>query len=206
MSLSPAELESVDMEALRKRSVLILWSSFSSFSSAFLLALIWALTAHGWPTTPMTVADRTSVVAVAVLVSNVPDLLSVAIYARMWRHFRKKANSVYPANQPSAEEDADSGGVFPGGAVFLAADDDLEIQSQGEEDAAVKVMRTLRLHVLTSAFDLPLALYPLIPNRSVMRILGYHYSVIVTYWIPLYVIKSNFPQLDNILDALCQTF
>ncbi len=65
-------------------------------------------------------------------------------------------------------------------------------------------MRTLGLHAATSLADLLYALVPLLPDPEAVRVVAFHYSVVVAFWVPLAVVKANFKQLDGMADTFCR--
>ncbi len=60
-------------------------------------------------------------------ISNIPDLLSIAVYLRMWRHFRNLHQEVHPQPQPELVElEEPYGGIWVGGGDDLGAEGRVE--------------------------------------------------------------------------------
>ncbi len=61
-------------------------------------------------------------------ISNIPDLLSIAVYLRMWRHFRNLHQEVHPHPQPELVELEE-----PYGGIWVGGGDDLGEEGRVEE-------------------------------------------------------------------------
>ncbi len=206
--------QDVEMDKLRRKGILVTWVSFSTFSAVYLFTFLTSLISLGFPHTNITQNGMAYVVSVASAASNLPDIASIIVYIILWKHFNK-SNSIgptmpeHPHNQ--GEEEESISGVFPGGGVPGNPEHDRRSlppipknkagSTQETKKQAANTLRILRYHVLTSMVDVVFAVVALIPDLAMKRIAGFHLSVIVTFWIPLWVIKKNFKQMDNMVDS-----
>ncbi len=61
--------------------------------------------------------------------------------------------------------------------------------------------KVLGYHACTCLLDMLYVLAPLIPGLGLRRIVAFHFSVVITYWVPLWIVKMNFRQMDNMVDT-----
>ncbi len=206
------------MERLRRKGILATWVSFCSFFATFLFVFLKVLTSLGFPNANINMNGIAKVVSVAVAATNFPDVLSIIVYIKLWLHFWKKNNDVDPSMVPEEQlpqnhQVEENSGVFPVEVGPAQPENDRHFSTPPNknggstsvtENQATKTLRILRYHVLTSLMDLTFSVLPQIPNLAVKRIVSYHISVIITFWIPLWVIKKNFKQMDNMVDSCCR--
>ncbi len=198
------------MDKLRKKGILITWATFSTFSAIYWFIFLKSLR---FSQTNKNANEASKVIAVGLATTNFPDLISFIIYIILWQKFRK-SNSVNPVaipkdQQPQIEEQ--HSGIFPADLAPGEPDSDNSGRHSAKDDAEEKsrkaqnTLKILGYHVLTSMLDLLFAsLALLLPNLEVRRIVGFHLSVIITYWIPLWVIKKNFKQMGHMADTCCR--
>ena len=206
----------VDMVELRKvclKSIplgtLFIWT---------LIELSWYLPAtyYGFPDVPLEEIDPANMMPAMVLIlflTNLPDLVSIGIFIKMHLHFKKNgSNAIHPilANHQMVPPD-EFGGIWVGGIgdypvggnpddqdnshAAQAGNDDYQQQS---EHGAKKVMKTLKRHVMFCLTDVSILALAFAFCHPLSKPAGYLYNISFSFWVPFYVIKSSFKQLENI--------
>ncbi len=116
--------QEVDMDRLRRLSISIVWGT--EFILIPLCQLPWYLIVkdYGWPERSILdilLSDEIvalKAVTATVIMSNLPDYLSIALYASMIWHQFNKSNSVDPTDDvENVEEEGQFGGIWVGGSL-----------------------------------------------------------------------------------------
>ncbi len=141
------------------------------------------------------------------VIFEVPDWLSILVYLRLRHHYKKSSVHPAPLHQESTEEDQEQngGGVFPAAAMDEGPLPQGPPSPSGLDNSHEigKVMRILRLHLITTLIRYLLCFAIFIPGFAVKMVVSYHLFLISAFWIPLVVVKANFHQMDNMLDTFC---
>ncbi len=164
---------------------------------------------NGWPVIRPSRHGKADLISVMIILTNIPDLVSICFYFKLWKHL---SNSIEPvaAAEGNAQDEAEgeAGGAFP--ADIPVAWPIQEMENDSAENGHVedppndentqrlkRVLRSLRYHSMTCLLDLLFAVVPQIPKKKGMVVVVHFYSLLVAYWIPLFVIKTNFKQMDS---------
>ena len=65
-------------------------------------------------------------------------------------------------------------------------------------------MRILRLHAATSLLDVLAAALIFIRARAARLVVAYHVMLALTLWLPLYIVKTSFKQMDRMAETFCR--
>ncbi len=132
---------------------------------------------------------------------NVPDYISIAIYFKMSRFFKKRSNTVEPHPNDIEHVGREEDGVWMGDVGEVASDHSNGPSSnEPQPDEAKLVMSKLRLHIATSLLDLLCSIsMAFLLGTVIGSVVGKMYFVVICFWLPLMVVKSNVSQLDGIL-------
>ncbi len=223
------ETDEVDMGKLRMKGLLSAWIVFFPLLIIYHLAWYSILSSQGWPQVPLHQIEEHFVnltTAVAALILNLPDLISIGVYLRMYRYFSKK-NLVVPAPVDDNNEqivDENFGGIWIGGNGELplqrmGGGDHGNDDPTGNDGAAVAnahnvappadasddndhhkaeaVMKTLRRYLLFALVDCVMVVGMLYYCYPIGHAIFYAYDIFFCYWFPFYFIKSSFPQMDD---------
>ena len=82
----------IDMSALRRRCLVLLWVLTPAFLSLCQVPWFAAAMSQGWPGLRFRELDKLvfySGISVSVVFTNLPDFVSIALYVIMLLHFRK---------------------------------------------------------------------------------------------------------------------
>ena len=207
------------MSKLRKSCVRIV--PLGTIFMWVLIELAWYLPAayHGWPDVPFRKINPIDMVPAMVfflLLTNLPDLISICIFVKMHIHFKKASiNAVQPIalNQQIAPPDDEYGGIWVGGNgdYPVGGNPDQNIghgagndnanyhhHQQQSEHGAKAVMKSLKRHVIFSLTDVSILALAFAFCHPVSKPAGYLYNIAFSFWVPFFVIKSSFKQLENI--------
>ena len=117
----------MDMVKLKRKSAAFVWvSSFLCFFGSMMPGLL-LTTRQGWPKTKYSKLPPWVIFATVgsnFALANVPDYFSIAIYIKMWRHY--KSISVHPdiVGQEDHPQDAEPyGGIWVGDPDYQNFDD-----------------------------------------------------------------------------------
>ena len=192
------------MGRARRFGLLSVWATYASYGLLYFAGVLASsggrlmLTPGGryWD---MGAAGKLLFISAKALFANSPDLASMYIFLKIRRHYK----SVHPTPPPPAQEDQGGGGVHPVGLFAeedAPADNEEQSQDQGEEVS--RIVRILRLHVATSLLDVLANGAFFLPGDS--RVFAIVFLLMVlTYWVPLLVIKANFTQMDKMAETFC---
>ncbi len=200
------------MAKLRKLALILTWTLYLFCTLAYLIVVLIVnngefLMGPGGIFWHMTDLEKFVFFLTRGIIFEVPDWFSIALYMSLRRHFKK--SYVHPAQVQQESVENNDEGVFPAGAFFDEPENLPElpppnpIQSDPSHEI-VKVMKILRLHLVTSFVKFLLCFIHFVPNLSAKIILVYHSFLISAFWIPLVVVKANFSQMDNMLGTFCQ--
>ncbi len=95
----------IDMSALRRRCLVLLWVLTPAFLSLCQVPWFAAAMSQGWPGLRFRELDKLvfySGISISVVFTNLPDFVSIALYVIMLLHFRKK-NVVHVVEQQEVE-------------------------------------------------------------------------------------------------------
>ncbi len=153
---------------------------------------VFILKSHGWPNVPIrSFGNSTGVLltGTAILISNLPDFVSVIIYYIIWKHLK---------TPKECEEELPYGGIWVG-EVF---DDPIPVVIHKNNDLEHKidsVMKALHWHFKLCLVDLALPILTIWAcNKKAIYFL-YPFQILCFYWVPFLVIKKGFSQLDGVI-------
>ena len=204
--------DQVDLDSLRRRGLFCVWALYALYFAAVFSAIL-ASTGGGLVAAPRAafwdrpVLDQFRHLVLRAAANNLPDLLSVALYMKMTRHY--KSSSVHPA-QAEQEDSVDDLGsinsaVFPAEAWPAPPQQQQQQQQQDQQqESFAKVMRILRLHAATSLLDVLAAALIFIRARAARLVVAYHVMLALTLWLPLYIVKTSFKQMDRMAETFCR--
>ncbi len=215
----------VDLAKMRRWSLRIIWLATPLYLALSIVPGILINRSHGWPEIPLKKLDRSVTilnVVISTALSNVPDLVSLAVYARMLRALRNQVHPVIAEEDPYGGiwvgEEESSPGVQPGGGdeiglQVIGGGSDRnppqhhhqkqtppEPQANNKEatDKIKSVMRVLRTHSAVSLLDVSMVLSSLFFCSRYGVVLAYGMQFLFGFWVPLLVISRNFKQFDSL--------
>ena len=205
--------DQVDLDSLRRRGLCCVWALYALYFAAVFSAIL-ASTGGGLVAAPRAafwdrpVLDQFRFIALRAAANNLPDLLSVALYMKMTRHYM--SSSVHPAQAEQEDSVDDLGSI--NSAVFPAeawpAPPQLppppQQQQDQQQESFAKVMRILRLHAATSLLDVLAAALIFIRARAARLVVAYHVMLALALWLPLYIVKTSFKQMDRMAETFCR--
>ncbi len=187
---------------------MVLWSQIAVQAYLFM---------RGWPRVKMSeIGPGTFLLmfTLAACIANTPDIISILIYTKMWRHFR---TTVQPdlGDIPEIEmADDNYGGIWVGESVDeLASYHSQEVETppavnmdhhsnEDQSHHARSVLKTLHWHLGFSLVDFSLPFIAILGcSEHIIRSI-YFFQVVLYFWLPLFVIKKSFEQLNNAKDYL----
>ncbi len=219
----------VDMAALRRLAIKIVWVAAPLYLSLSIVPSFVINISHGWPEKPHKELGKSVTilnVAMSILLSNVPDFISMCVYAKMWLALRPKVTPL------EAQEDENpyggiwvgEGGIQPGGyqefemqEMQQSSEEDSseapeppppgeeELPPDEDDDKAKSVMRVLRTHVAVSLLDLTSIASSLLLCTKYGGALAYLMQFLFAFWIPLFVVSRNFKQFHPLWSKCCCT-
>ncbi len=197
--------------SLKKKYLWTVWALFAPFlflSNSISYAIV---KLHGWPDIKSKDMGQSAVVLWVIcgtVIVNLPDVISICIYFRMWNHFRTKIAQSSDFPDAISQNELDSyGGIWVGEANEPANDclehvqehmppENLNNQdnfsNSGQEAKAV--MDALRCHMFMALLDIVLATRAIFACSVTRGVLVYLFQVVFIYWIPLLVIVNGFQQ------------
>ncbi len=207
--------EPIDMAKLRRLGLSSVWAFFAAFNVAYAVIIGKfnggkPLMVPGGTYWRMSARRQLLFVLARAAVFGLPDLLSAALYFCLRRHF----NKVNPAAAAEEEEGDDYyiAGAFPADGVPTGGEGfepsppppppPPPPPSQGGGHEANRVMRVLRLHVLTTLVDFGSVLSLFVPSSPLNVVLFYHSLLAVSFWLPLLMARANFQQMGGSLATL----
>ncbi len=116
------------MSELRRQSRRFIWTATPTYLVVSVIPGTMVNISHGWPRVPISELGpevTTIRISVILVVANLPDVLSIAIYLKMWRELRKKQQQ---QDEIVQEEEDPFGGIWVG---------DQEVVIENQEDAVV---------------------------------------------------------------------
>ncbi len=216
----------VDLAKMRRWSLRIIWLATPLYLALSIVPGILINRSHGWPEIPLKKLDRSVTilnVVISTALSNVPDLVSLAVYARMLRALRSQVHPVTAEEEDPyggiwVGEEESSPGVQPGGGdeiglQVIGGGSDRnppqhhhqkqtppEPQANNKEatDKIKSVMRVLRTHSAVSLLDVSMVLSSLFFCSRYGVVLAYGMQFLFGFWVPLLVISRNFKQFDSL--------
>ncbi len=197
----------VDMDQLRKRSLLAMWCVTLPFLVACQAPWIMLLIIGGQSLSSGWVV-RLIAIGVTSLLNNIPDFISIVLYILMKRRLNKVENGSNDF-QPIEEEEDSYGGIWVGGhgdhpdvggTTTPPPTPNPEHNSPADKsEVPASILRILRLHVSWSMVDIVISFLcsMLLPHVSGI-VLGYLFYSLGCFWIPIAVIRGNVRQLDGV--------
>ena len=116
------------MSELKRQSRMFIWTATPAYLVVSVIPGTMVNISHGWPRVPISELGpevTTIRISMILVVANLPDVLSIAIYLRMWRELRKKQQQ---QDEIVQEEEDPFGGIWVG---------DQEVVIENQEDAVV---------------------------------------------------------------------
>ncbi len=202
---APPGVESVDMVNLRKKSLFSVWLALLCHALLYFASV---LLLNGGEFVlgrleEMTLAKRIIFVGWRVVFNNIPDFASMFLYLKMRKHL---LSTVHPSeadvNDPQEEEQ--NGGIHPVEAIndFGPPHSAPPPPASSSEHESSKILRILHVHLATSLLDISLNFVLLLPNPA-RRIVLFHLMLALGFWVPMAVVKTNFKQMDNMVNTFC---
>ncbi len=186
------------MAALRKWSIKITWTVFltvfilnQTVMRLYHLYLAWS---RGWPGLGISnigLQEATITNILGTVASNIPDLISMVIYFRLWRHF----------NAGVQDQEEAYGGIWVGEEYPPQPP---PIGHQNNEHGRKAVMRALGWHLKLSMIDvLTVVLVSFGCSKGVMALV-YVSQAFCFFFVPFLVVKNGFGQLDGFCGRMAQ--
>ena len=204
-------VESVDMEDLRKKSLFSVWLALFThallyFASVLLLNGGEFVATSARNLEGLTWSRRVAYIMWRIVFNNIPDFASMVLYLKMTRHFN---STVQPSAAVDQNEEEQNGGIHPVQAI-QDLDDEFGGNSSSpplpaipvEDDNNSKILQILRVHLATSLLDVSVNFVLLLPNPA-RRVALFHLMLGLGFWVPMAVIKTNFKQMDNMVNTFC---
>ena len=197
VTMSPGEVEEIDLGKMRKQFTLLV--QVGSVMSLIFCIIFWVavLVPHGKALEDVEQNTRLTARMGSMLVSNLPDYISVIYYVKMWLHFKPphtSGNSVAPS-MPEADQESSHQGQDSVSTNALPDDPTADLSATRRKSA----MRTLKSHVILALMDIlvePLALF-IKGKRCKFFFLAYC-NAVVGFWLPLVVITRDFNQINGV--------
>ncbi len=197
---------------LRKKYLWSVWALFVPFLILSLSTTHAIMKFHGWPSVKSEDLGHRAIILWSIsgsVIANLPDVISMCIYFRMWKHFRTKVDQGSNLPDDTNWNEVDSyGGIWVGEANELANDYienaqeqmppenmNNQVDSANSGHEAKAVMDALRCHMLMALLDVVLGTRALFACSVTKVVLVYCLQVIFVYWIPLIVIVNGFQQI-----------
>ncbi len=196
----------------KKKVLFAVWALFLPllFLSNLTIQIIMRL--YGWPSIEFQNLDQSATILISVsgvAIGNVPDVVSICIYFKIWKHFQ---TSVGNAVDEFANDDLNNyGGIWVGEAnepiphALEGDNEDAYSEYPNPQDNAMDgsheakaVMRALRYHICLSLLDMVLLVRIFFAWSLTKLMVVFFVQAIVAYWIPLFVIVNGFQQLHKI--------
>ncbi len=206
--------DEIDMDRLRRRSLLAVRMATIPLLVATFSIGYGILIMEGWPGVRIHEIDEDIFIlgyGIGMVVANIPDYVSIGIFFKMSVHFWKKKNAtVHPAVELE-DQGEDFGGIWVGGAENGGG---LPVPNVGEgqqaphndeqdEHKAKAVMKTLKISMMLSLLDMTLIVLMYYKCYPLGKTSGYLHQIVSGCWIPFFVVKSSFKQMDGFLKGLC---
>ncbi len=217
------------MDKIRKWSLGIIWLTTPLYLSISVIPCFLLNLSHGWPEIPIKDLDQSvffANLAISSGLSNLPDLISMAVYFKMWCDLKSQ---VHPGpdddNHVHDIESIDEpyGGIWVGGEPGINPSDSpaVEMQDLGDGDSmgdlsgadipvpqdnagkndtvnkVKSVMQVLWTHVAVALLDLSIVFFSVLMCSKYGAVLAYLASFLFGFWIPLLVILRNFKQFNS---------
>ena len=205
------------MDNLRKKGLLAVWIAVMPFCGLCQLPWILSVQSYGWPDVKISQMDSQMLKYVniaSVILSNLPDMISIVIFLTMLRHFRNKVGLQPPPPPPPAPAPGDGGIWMGGNNDYPLGRGEVEVQpqqqqqpnqvanSEASQEQLASVMRALKCHAILSLVDLAMVILGLFVCGPLGNVIPFTYQIVCCYWIPFLVVKSGFKQLDNMAEYL----
>ncbi len=191
----------MDLSKLTGKCCMLVWCIAVPYNVLCHFPAYTLFTVNNWPEVRIKSLDSKVLMLTMVLtniVYNVPDLISVALYLKMWHKLRCH-NTVSPQAENTIER---YGGIWVGGDFDYPPNDNdansnsSDMDSDDHDDKAESVLSKLGLHVSVALLDM---LVFFVASRNIGSIVGrvllHMHIVMFCFWIPFIVIKNNFKQL-----------
>ncbi len=161
--------------------------------------------AHGWPakTVPEIAKENQGYVIrllfMTSFISNFPDYLSILLYIKMYSLTRKR---VEPENVEPLQQQP-YGGIWVGDNGPDIAEDEVVVSAPNNQhqhqDKMKSILKMLRWNVMLCLVDLASGLIwdQLVCQGTVAITAGYTFQALVSFWIPMWVLVSNFKKFGN---------
>ncbi len=214
--------DDIDMNSPKRRSLKAVWLIFFMVFLSQIAAQAY-LFMRGWPKVKMSeIGAETFLImfTLAACIANIPDIISIFIYTKMWRHFRTTVQPDHGDILEMAMDNDNYGGIWVGGSADELTNnysqeeepppvlDMNHIHSSNEENShyAKSVLKTLHWHLRFSLVDIFLPIVGVLGCSELIIRSIYLFQVVFYFWIPLMIIKKSFEQLNGTKDYLLQAF
>ncbi len=184
----------VDVQAMTKKACIMVWVVALPILVCSRIVVIGTLSGKSFPKVPKITDVDHWVLVGAMIISmffyNIPDFMSILVYIKMCRYFSKRSQSVHP--DPTIEE--------PGfGDLHMPVPGIQNYAQQNQASEARAVIGKLRVHFFICLLDMGYFVLNALLVRTVAGSIAVKiYMVVICFWLPMLVVKTNVKQLDGI--------
>ncbi len=191
------------MSKLFKTSILAVWTAEIIFMPLCQMPWFIGMLLHGWPAISIHELAQSDqgllikVIYITIIISNLPDFLSILLYAKMYSIGRKKVKPAETSPQ------------LPYGGIWVGENEppsedfaSVDVQDNGSQhqDKMRSILKLLKWNTIFCLIDLASGV---IWDRVLCRgrlatMAGYTFQTFICYWIPMVVLGCNFKFFGNI--------
>ncbi len=153
------------------------------------------LKSNGWPQVPMRSFGSNTAFVIsgsAILIYNLPDLISLATYFAIWKHFNNASVSPVPY-EPAF------GGIWVGEVIDEPAPTPMVAHETDDNEHKMEaVLKALQWHMKFCLLDLIFPFLTVFGCNTIAIYFIYPMQILCFYWVPFLVIKYGFKQLNGV--------
>ncbi len=188
------------MSKIFKTSFLAVWTAEIIFLPLCQMPWLIGILHHGWPAISIHELALNhhgllmKVLYVTIVISNLPDFLSILIYAKMYSIGRRIVEPTDNSPQPPFE------GIWVG-ENEPPAEDMISVPENAsqQQDKMRVILKLLKWNAIFCLIDLTTGLIwdRVLCQGRLGTVVGYTFQTFICYWIPIVVLGSNFKFFGN---------